>query len=296
MKKLLVSLLTVLVAATCVFTMAGCSDNVKLGSKVQKIKMTLEVYDASGAVTETTDVYMELYLNFAPESTAHVIKLVNEGYYNGTCVSNVTSTWMEFGAYAYDTEGNFKQMDYNGEAVKGEFINNGLQGNKLSTTRGAIVFKRDYDDNTTEDAVSKYDTAKATMAICFSSSASSTFDSKSYCILGLVLSDDANEDADTDLEKKSSIEKLATLTEYQTVKDDNDNTVTTYYYEKTGEFYTKWTDSESAEHYCEGAEIDADAELTGKALEDYKKLFNDNKNYFLVVPSVKLVIKSMSVC
>ncbi len=294
MKKLLVSLLTVIVMATCAFAMVGCSDNVKLGSKVEKIKMVVAIYDASGEVKETTDVYMELYLNFAPDSTAHIIKLINEGYYNGTCISNLQSNWLEIGAYEYDDDGNFVKKEYTGDPITGEFVNNGLQGNRLSTTKGSIVFKRNYDDNTQEGSM--YDTAEATMAICFSSSASSTFNANSYCILGLVLSDDANEDAESELEQKSSIEKLSSLIEYKEIEDDDDNTVVTYYYEKTGDFYTKWTDKEGDEHYASGASIDEENELTGQALEEYKELFSDNKNYFLVVPAVRIEIKSMSVC
>ncbi len=295
MKKLLVSLLTAIIAVSCVFCLSACGDNVKNGSKIRTLKMQLEVYDASGAVTETTDVYMELYLNFAPKSTEHITKLVESGYYNGTAISNINSNFMEFGGYEYAADGKLAKKEYTLGKVEGEFLNNGLQGNKLTTAKGAIIFKRDYDDNSQETDESKYNTAESTMAICFSSSASTTFPSNSYCILGLVRSDDANEDADTELEKKSSIDKLATLTEYKESTGD-DGTVVTYYYEKTGTYYTKWTDEESNAHYAEGATVDKDAELTDKDLESFNTLFEESKNYFLVVPSVKLVIKSITVC
>lgn len=295
MKKVLVSLLTVLVAFTCAFSMAGCSDNIKNGSKITTVKMVVEVYDASGSVTATTDVYMELYLNFAPTSTAHIIKLVNDGFFNGTCVSNINSNWMEIGAYQYDTDGKFDKKNYTYGNVIGEFLNNGIQGNKLSVTKGAVVFKRDYDDNRIDTEESKYDTAESTMAICFSSSASSTFDPDSYCVLGMIVSDDADEDASSELEQKSSIDKLASLSEYKEASID-DNTVTTYYYETEKAFYTKWVDEAGDTHYATGAEVNTDNELTGKDLEQFNKLFSENKNYFLTVPAVKIVIKSMSVC
>ncbi len=295
MKKLLVSLLTAIIAVSCVFCFSAC-DPVKNGSKIRTLKMQVEVYDASGAVTATTDVYMELYLNFAPKSTEHITKLVNDGYYNGTAISNINSNWMEFGGYEYAEDGKLAKKEYTGGKIEGEFLNNGLQGNKLTTAKGAIIFKRDYDDNSQDNAESKYNTAESTMAICFGSSASTTFPSNSYCILGLVRSDDANENADTELEKKSSIDKLSSLTEYKETKADDDSTVVTYYYEKTGTYYTKWTDEESVAHYAEGAEVNRDAELTDKDLEAFNTLFDENKNYFLVVPCVKLVIKSITVC
>ena len=295
MKKLLVSLLTLVVLATCAFTFVGCNDNVKLGSKITKIKTVIEVYDAAGNVTATTDVYMELYLNFAPASTAHIIKLVNDGFFNGTCVSNVNSNWLEIGAYQYNAEGNFEKKNYTYGTVAGEFLNNGINGNKLTTTKGAIVFKRAYDDNKIETEESRYNTAESTMAVCFSSSAASTFNADSYCILGMICSDDADVDASSDLEKKSSIDKLASFAEYKETKVD-DNTVVTYYYETEKAFYTKWTDEAGSVHYATGAEVNTDNEITGKELEQFNKTFSENKNYFLTVPAVKLVIKSMSVC
>lgn len=292
MKKLLVCLLTVIVAATCAFTFIGC-DEVENGSKITRIKIELDVYDAAGNVTTTTDVYAKLYLNYAPNSTKRIVDLVNEGFYNGTCISNINSNWLEFGQYAYDESGRLMEKDCGKDPVAGEFPAAGVTGNMLTTSRGAIVFKRNYDDNT---LASSYDTAKSALAICFSASADSTFDDFYYCILGKVLTDDGNEDADTELEKKSSIEKLQSLTEYKDNEDEDGNTVVTYYYEKENSYYTKWTDEDSNEHYASGAEVDSDNELKGKVLEDYKKLYNDNKNYFLVVPAVKLVIKNVSVC
>lgn len=292
MKKLLVCLLTAIVAATCAFTFIGC-DEIENGSKITRIKIELEVYDASGNVTTTTEVYAKLYLNYAPNSTKQIVDLVNEGFYNGTCISNINSNWLEFGQYVYDENGLLAKKDCGKDPVDGEFPAAGITGNMLTTSKGAIVFKRNYDDATLE---SSYDTAKSALAICFSSSAASTFDDFYYCILGKVVDDDADEDADTELEQKSSIEKLQSLTEYKENEDEDGNTVVTYYYETENAYYTKWTDEDSNEHYALGTAVDSDNELKGKDLEDYKKLYNDNKDYFLVVPAVKLVIKNVSVC
>lgn len=296
MKKLLVSLLTLIIAVSCVFCLVGCSE-VKDGSKIQKIKIVLEIYDADGTATET-DIYAELYLNYAPESTAHIIDLIKKGYYDGTCISNVNSYWLEMGMYKYDENGKLVATDYSDGTVKGEFLNNGLKGNKLTVTKGSIVLKRNYDETGKEGSTSQYNTATSGLIFCLSSSASSTFSKNSYCVLGKVLSDDADDDAEDELEQKSSIDKLYSLIDYKSATDDNDNTVITYYYEKAGEgevkYYTKWTDEDGEAHYAEGAEVDESKELKDTALEDFEELFDKNKNYFLVVPSVKLVIKSVT--
>lgn len=288
--------MTIVTVFTCAFSFAGCDDYVKNGSNIEVVKMVIDVYDASGEVTATTDVYLEFYLNFAPKSTAQILALIDEGYYDGTCISNINSNWMELGGYKYDDDGNLVAIDDDVDAVEGEFLNNGLKGNRLTTSKGAIIFKRDYDDNTTGDNDSKYDTAKSTMIFCFTSSASTTFDSDYYCILGMVVSDDEDEDASTELEQMSSIDKLASFADYSEEEAD-DNTVVTYYYEKAAEgeskYYTKWTDADGDVHYAEGTSTEND-ELTGTALENFNTLYEENKNYFLVVPYVKLVVQSMS--
>ena len=294
MKKFFVSILTIIIATTCVFAVS-CSDNVKNGSKVQKVEMTLQVYNATGEVEDTITAYFELYLNFAPESTAHIINLINEGFYNGTCVSNVNANWMELGQYQFDAEDKMVEKEYNYGTVIGEFLNNGLKGNRLTTSKGSIIFKREYDDNTVDTDQSKYDTAESTLAFCFTASSASTFNANSYCVLGKVLDDDATPDADNDLDKKSSIDKLVTLADYKETKVDN-QTITTYYYEKEGKYYTKWLDEDGVTRYAEGDEVNMDAVLSGTQLEEFNELFNDNTNYFLVVPSVKIVIESMKLC
>lgn len=292
MKKFLVSLLTLIIAVSCVFCMTGCTE-IESGSKIQRIKMVLEVYDAAGNVKETTDVYAKLYLNFAPKSTAHIIDLIEDGYYDGTCISNLNSNWLELGAYEYGTEGTIVKKAYDGKPVDGEFEKNGWTGNTLTIRQGAIVFKREYDGGNE----SKYDTATSALAICLSSSASSNFSAKSYCILGMIVSDDADDSADTDLGKKSSIGKLSSLTEYKDMTDDDDNTVVTYYDEVNGKYYTKWTESSdngSEVHYAEGASVDEANELAGAAKEDFIDRLSEEANSFLVVPAVKLVIKTVT--
>lgn len=292
MKKFLVSLLTLIIAVSCVFCMTGCAE-VEDGSKIQRVKMVLEVYDAAGNVKETTDVYAKLYLNFAPKSTAHIIDLIKAGYYDGTCISNLNSNWLELGAYEYGTEGTIVKKAYDGKKVEGEFEKNGWTGNTLSIRQGAIVFKREYDGGNE----SKYNTATNALAICLSTSASSNFSAKSYCILGMIVSDDADEDADTDLGKKSSIGKLSALTEYKDMEDADKNTVVTYYDEVNGKYYTKWTESTdngSAVHYAEGAAVDEAHELTGAAKDALVDRLSDEAHDFLVVPAVKLVIKTVT--
>ncbi len=45
-----------------------------------------------------------LYRKFAPATTAHFLKLAEEGYYDGLCVHNFTDDRMYTGSYSYDGE------------------------------------------------------------------------------------------------------------------------------------------------------------------------------------------------
>lgn len=48
------------------------------------------------------DLNYTLYRKFAPATTAHFLKLVEEGYYDGLCVHNYADDRMYTGAYSYD--------------------------------------------------------------------------------------------------------------------------------------------------------------------------------------------------
>jgi hypothetical protein len=65
-----------------IFSFTAC-DEVENGSKIQRIKITLQLDD------EQVEVEAKLYVNYAPETVAHVISLIEAGYYNGKDVSNV---------------------------------------------------------------------------------------------------------------------------------------------------------------------------------------------------------------
>ena len=286
--KNLVKIMALILSLVTIFAFTACNNEIKGGSKIQRMTVVLSYQDASGEEVITTNVGLELYLNYAPETTAHFIALCEAGYYNNVCVSNINNNWLEFGGYKYDSEGNFVENAYTKQPINGEFSKNGWIGNKLSVTQGSLILKRDYDDGKS----SQYDTGKGTIIVCLSSGAASTFSSDRYCVFGMVTSDDANTDAETAVEKKSSIAKLSSLTSFITETVDG-NTVTTWYDEETKSFFTKWVDEDGDTHYTNSASTDGE-EMEEEAIEEFLDRYNENKNSFLVIPYTQIVIKSIT--
>ncbi|MBQ6883724.1 MAG: peptidylprolyl isomerase [Clostridia bacterium] len=293
MKRTLVKIMALTLALVTIFAFTACKKEIKNGSQIQRMKVELSYQDAAGEEVITTTVGLELYLNFAPETVAHFIALCEEGYYNNVCVSNVSDKWLEFGGYKYDADGNFVENAYTKQPINGEFAKNGWIGNKLSVTQGSLILKRDYDDGES----SKYNTAKGTVIVCLSSGAASTFSSDRYCVFGMVTSDDANAEAATDVEKKSSIAKLSSLASFAQ-QEVNGNKVTTWFYEGNNEqyknqFITKWIDEDGETHYAKGASIDGE-EMTSEQVEEFLDLYGEETKSFLVVPYTQIVIKSIT--
>ena len=200
MKKLFTKIIAIALALTVIFSFTACAE-IENGSKIQRIKITLQLDD------EQVEVEAKLYLNYAPETVAHVISLIEAGYYNGKDVSNITSTYFQFGDYSL-SNGNLTELEQ-GSAVKGEFEKAGLKGNPLTTTSGAILLKREKDD---------VDSGKATLAVVLSSSA--PFRSTDYCLFGKIVNDDGDDEADSSsMEYLSSLERVLKIKEY--VADEN---------------------------------------------------------------------------
>ncbi len=288
MKKLLTKLLALVVCAVSLFAFVGCNDEIENGSRIERMTITLDFYDASGAVVDSTDVEVKLYMNYAPETTARFISLAESGFYNGTCVSNVTSSYFEIGGYKYDAEGNLVKNPFTGDPIKGEFLKNGWSGNKLTVSAGALVMKHDVEGE------GKYDSADGTVIIC--TGATGAYSNDKYCVFGMIESTDAadkdNSASDIPLDEKSSIDKCKEVLNYRSEDNADEQTVSTLYYEADGKFYTKWEDGEGT-HYCEGATLNAAEELEGEALEAFEELLNDESHAFLTVPYVKIVINSI---
>ena len=294
MKKLLSLVISLVLCATVVCSATACSE-VEDGSKIQRMNMVLTYTDEDGVSFERT-VQIKLYLNYAPETCAQFIKLAESGYYDGLCVSDVESSWFEFGGYKYEND-DLVKADGNVATVKGEFASNGFTGNPLKTTSaGVLVLKHDKVLDSDKD-VSKYDGGKATVMVTFSSGSafSSRYSSTDYCVFGKICSDDESyeETSDSTTYQRTSLDACKALASFM----ESAAGVTTYYYEPTGEYYIKYvyTDDDQAlqTEYYEGAAVDEDKLLEGDELDDFKKLLSDENYNFIVVPAVRITVKSI---
>ena len=292
MKKKLSILVSLLMVFALVFSLSACAE-VENGSKIQRMKMVLTYTNANGEETERT-VQIKLYQNFAPKTVEHFVKLAEAGYYDGTVVSNLQSGWFEFGGYKYEND-KLAAYGQDTETVDGEFSLNGWLGNTLKTSNsGALVMKRNY--SLDSDTKSAYNTAKGTVIVTLASG--SKFKSTEYCYFGLICDDDEcyTYTDDSATTTKSSLDAVKELADYR----ENDDGITIYYYETTGEYYSmkKYTDDSgsSVTEYYKGATQTAENLLEDEALDDFKKdILNDNQNncFLLTVPYTKITIKSI---
>ena len=82
-------------------------------------------------------VKIELYPDIAPNTVAHFIKKINEGFYDGLTFHRTIPDFMIQGG---DKEGTGSgELDY---ALPGEFIANGFSKNTLKHTRGVLSMAR----------------------------------------------------------------------------------------------------------------------------------------------------------
>ncbi len=304
MKKLTKLIVVLIICCAVLFSFTAC-DEVENGSKIQRMKIELEFLDGSNEVVDTQTAEIKLYLNFAPETTAHFMNLAENGFYNGVTISNVTSAWCEFGGYTRNGNELVKK-DYTGNKLVGEFKYNGWEGNKLSISKGALVMKRNYDVTDGSDTSKKYDSAEATVMVMFNATAA--FDEDYYCVFGMIESTDGEgydssvADADLDRSSLSSIGKFETISRLQ---DDDGNK--TYYYEKASsikegdeyysvksDYYTIATDAEGSKHYYKGLTASSENELLDEDLTLFTELLNEKNNDFLVIPYTQVRIKSIS--
>lgn len=167
------------------------------------MNMVLEFRDESGKVTDEKTVGIELYLNFAPKTTKHFMQLAESGYYNGVCISNVYDKYLEFGEYTGTKLGELTENTKTVSTVKGEFEDNGIVGNKLSSSStGVLIMKRDADD----EKETYYDSAKGTVIVTLNS-ASAAYPSKSYCVFGRITSDDADKNPKESYSDSTSVNR-----------------------------------------------------------------------------------------
>jgi len=325
MKETFKKIAALLFAGVLGISVAGC-DTIKSGSKLKTGDITVSYIDADGD-TQTRALGFELYKNLAPDTIEHFIYLAEQGYYNGTVISNVTDNYMEFGSYYYGSDGklvskydkntsgnynsyitdsyvagkyfthdksilryikNDKITDYNDYSIRGEFSANGVSGNSISLSGGALVLKHDYIDN--ENSV--YNTGKGTVAITFGSGSYFSSSTK-YCIFGKLVSDDADSDEDID-DSVTYADSL--LTDYY--KDDDGNIY--YYYDYADSDYLKAnTEMKRYFKYSDGTyyAMDSDNKYTVQLDDDYEDLldeFDDNKVHLLNLPYHAITITGIS--
>lgn len=265
MNKLFTKIIAIALALTVIFSFTAC-DEVEGGSKIQRIQITLQLDD------EQVEVEAKLYVNYAPETVQHVIDLIEDGYYNGLDVTNVLSTYFQFGDYKL-VNGKLEELNQ-GAAVKGEFENAGLTGNKLTVSSGAILLKREKDD---------INSGKATLVVALSASA--PFQASNYCVFGKILSDDGNKEADSSsMEYLSSLERVLKIKEciadangrkvFYCLKDEVDSNVEGSK-DWTGSYIT-YAEYDGEMAYFEGLLTEAD--LQNKAVAEEKMITEDQLN------------------
>ncbi len=305
MKKIVKLLFTCALTLITLFSFTACAE-VENGSKIQRMNIELEFLNASGEVVDTQTIEAKLYLNFAPETCAHFIKLCEDGFYNGVTVSHVNGTWCEFGGYTRDGSA-LTQKEYTYDNLTGEFKKNGFGGNKLKVQGGALVMKRNYDVNDGTDNSPKYDTAQSSVLVMFNSTAK--FDVDSYAVFGMLETtdgdeyDDTVEDSELDRASLSSLGKFNTVERLETDDDGNK----TYYFEKNAEitegseyfaiksdYYSVIVDDEGEKHYYKGVGAVSENELKDDDLDSFTKLLNEKGNYFLTIPVTEVRIKTIT--
>ncbi|MBR1867382.1 MAG: hypothetical protein IJ800_02245 [Clostridia bacterium] len=313
MKKIIKGFLALALSSFFALGAAACSgDVVKEGSKIQKCSITLS-YTDDGEVKDRT-LGFELYLNFAPATIEHFKYLAENGYFNGSAVSSVSS-YLEFGAFELkdgvytsidDKYSSLVTAEYakdktigkNGTPrytdlfnIVGEFEANGFGGNKLTLSSGALVVKRDYskDANNTY-----YDTGRGTMAVVFGSGSYFNVASK-YAIIGKIVSDDATDDEESSLNFAKTL-----MSDYSS--DDNGNT---YYYfgynsddeelnRKIENYGRQYMKDDDGVYYRLDGNGKYTIELDAKDDDDLIDAFSDNSVYMQVLPYGAITIKSVT--
>lgn len=109
--------------------LGGCVGN----TSHSKVKFEME---------DGTTFTVELYPEYAPDTVANFIKLVNDGFYNGLTFHRVIPGFVVQGGCPEGTG-----MGGSGKNIKGEFASNGYNKNTLSHKKGVISMARAKEPN-----------------------------------------------------------------------------------------------------------------------------------------------------
>ena len=129
-KQYKILLIIAIVAMVVAIAVLGYGYYRKATEVVQNPIVTMEI-EGYGTIK------IELYPDMAPNTVAHFVKKVNEGFYDGLTFHRVIPDFMIQGG---DKEGTGSgELDY---AIQGEFIANGFSKNILKHERGVISMAR----------------------------------------------------------------------------------------------------------------------------------------------------------
>ena len=254
MKKVLLKTLPLAIISALMFTVPACTYTAN-GSVIRDVEVEFG-YEKDGEA-KTASGKLSLYKTFAPQTYDRVLKLFKDGFYNDSAVTfDKSGTYAIIGAFDYKDGYTDKSYD---KTVEGEFENNGFKG-KLSLKAGALVMLREPD--TGKGTTGKYDTAKASFAICLTDSPEG-ITAKNYTVFGM---------ADEDLLKGLKTAKTDCYadadgyTECLYKGDRNEDDVLTSdgkteFYLKSGTYY-KIVDGKVDELYTDGEDADLYNKLT----------------------------------
>ena len=178
MKKLLLKLITCCLAVMVLASFTACTYR-QDGSVIQDVTFKVSYLDDEEKNVDI-DVTASFYKTFAPETCDHLLKYVNDGYYeNSSLVMNKDGNYFVLGAFNYNN-GAYEEKAYTGNSVVGEFKYNGWTP-RLKAEAGSLVLLREPD---TGKGGSKYDSGKVYIAIILNEV--SSISNQYYSVFGKI--------------------------------------------------------------------------------------------------------------
>jgi cyclophilin family peptidyl-prolyl cis-trans isomerase len=129
-RKLTASILIVLLLCAA-FVLPACKKKDEGNPKVTVI------------MEDGSEIHLELFPEFAPETVANFLKLVDEHFYDGVVIHrNIKDFMIQTGWVTYDDTSETFSFKPEVPSIKGEFASNGFTQNTLSHTTGVISMAR----------------------------------------------------------------------------------------------------------------------------------------------------------
>lgn len=204
MKKIILKVITALIAVCMVLSMTGCD-------KVVKLQITMSVYNVDDSVMEEKTLTYSMYENLAKTAVTAVKGLVADGYYNDSVFYKQSS----YNGLSVSSQMFFGGLERkNGQITQtapvavpnAEFKNNGTEGSNLTNNEGYLGLWRNWDSKIGYKT-NGFGNSYSTMYMPTSSLASS-YDNY-FCVF-------AKYAADADLELIQDIKGLLNNSDYTT--------------------------------------------------------------------------------